>query len=71
VSDISDVDCIVKVNEMKFYNVIELRSWWSHDQLRKEVESLINEKARQGYEIVSVSFCTTSIIYQCFITICK
>ena len=56
---------------MKYYKVIELKSWWSPDQLRKEAESLINEKAKQGYEIVSVSFCISSIIYQCFITICK
>ncbi|MBL6657079.1 MAG: hypothetical protein ISR00_07125 [Flavobacteriales bacterium] len=41
---------------MKDYTVIKLSSWWSSDQLRKEAESLINEKARQGYEIVSVSF---------------
>ena len=56
---------------MKDYTVIKLSSWWSTNQLRKEVESLINEKARQEYEIVSVSFDTYVFGIQCFITICK
>jgi hypothetical protein len=56
---------------MKDYTVIKLDSWWSSDQLRKEAESLINEKARQGYEIVSVSFDCSFFEFQCFITICK
>lgn len=56
---------------MKDYTVIKLDSWWSSDQLGKEAESLINEKARQGYEIVSVSFDCSFFEFQCFITICK
>lgn len=57
---------------MKDYTVIKLNSWWSPDKLRSDVESLLNEKARQGYEIISVSFDISSgFVYQCFITICK
>lgn len=56
---------------MKDYTVIKLSSWWSPDKLRSDVESLLNEKTRQGYEIISVSFDTNGFVYQCFITICK
>jgi len=57
---------------MKNYSIINLSSWWSPDQLRNDVEKIINEKAKQGYEIISVSFDNSSgFIYQCFITICK
>ena len=57
---------------MKNYSIINLSSWWSPDQLRNDVEKIINEKAKQGYEIISVSFDnSSSFIYQCFITICK
>ena len=56
---------------MKDYNVIKLNSWWSPDQLRNDAERLINEKAKQGYEIISVSFDTVGFVYKCFITICK
>ena len=57
---------------MKNYTVLKLSSWWSTDQLRKEVESLLNKKVKQGYEIVSVCFVDTNGgLAQCFITICK
>lgn len=57
---------------MKGYTVIKLSSWWSPDQLKKEVESLLNEKATQGYEVISVSFVDSlGLIFQCFVTLYK
>ncbi len=57
---------------MKGYTVIKLSSWWSPDQLRKEVESVLNEKSTQGYEVISVSFVDSlGLIFQCFVTLYK
>lgn len=41
---------------MKVYFVIKVSTWWTTDQLTSKVEKLVNEKAAQGFEIVSVSF---------------
>ena len=41
---------------MKDYRVIKLSTNWSIETLRSDVENLINEKANQGYEIVTVAF---------------
>jgi hypothetical protein len=38
------------------YNVISESSMWSTDTLKQKVERLLNEKTRDGYEIVSVAF---------------
>ncbi|MCC6185997.1 MAG: hypothetical protein IT256_02475 [Chitinophagaceae bacterium] len=41
---------------MKNYEIIKLSTMWSTDGLRNDVERILNEKSRLGYEIVSVSF---------------
>lgn len=41
---------------MKSYSVIKLSTTWSTDGLKRDVEKVLNEKANQGYEIVSVAF---------------
>ena len=41
---------------MKDYRVIKLSTNWSTETLRSDVENFINEKANQGYEIVTVAF---------------
>lgn len=41
---------------MKSYTIVKLSTMWSTDELKKNVERLLNEKAGQGYEIVSVAF---------------
>ncbi len=38
------------------YSVISESSMWSTDTLKQKVERLLNEKTRDGYEIVSVAF---------------
>lgn len=38
------------------YQVIKFSNMWSTDQLREQAETTANEKAREGWEIVSVSF---------------
>jgi len=41
---------------MKKYRVIKLSTMWSTSTLTREVEQLLNEKTRDGYEIVTVAF---------------
>jgi len=41
---------------MKTYRIIKLSTWWSTSSLTAEVEKLLNEKERDGYEIVTVAF---------------
>jgi hypothetical protein len=41
---------------MKTYTVIKVSTMWSTQSLTEQVEQLLNEKARDGYEIVSVAF---------------
>jgi hypothetical protein len=38
------------------YSVISESTMWSTDTLKQKVERLLNEKTRDGYEIVSVAF---------------
>jgi len=57
---------------MKNYTILKLSTIWSTDGLRLDVENLINEKAAQGYEIVSVAFGVNLWwMPTAFITICK
>lgn len=57
---------------MKKYKVFKLTSMWSTDTLTKEVEQFLNEKASDGYEIVSVAFGVNMwSIPTAFITVCK
>jgi len=57
---------------MKRYSIIKQTHWYSAGALRKEAEIIINNKVKDGFEIVSVSF-GTNILYlpTVFITICK
>ena len=41
---------------MKKYEIIKISEMWSTEKLRKKVESLINEKSKEGFEIVTVAF---------------
>ena len=41
---------------MKEYRIIKLSTMWSSETLRIDTEKLINEKAKNGYEIVTVAF---------------
>ena len=63
---------------MKKYSVLSVTAKWSlfknkqEQDLRQDVENILNEKAKEGYEVVSVSFVFG--YYQkpeAFITICK
>lgn len=57
---------------MKNYTIIKLSNAWSSDKLRQQVETLVNEKAKDGYEIISVAFGMNHWwIPTVFITICK
>ena len=57
---------------MKSYSIIKLSTMWSKDGLKNDVESLLNEKTAQGYEIVSVSFGVNMWwMPTAFVTICK
>lgn len=57
---------------MKDYRIIKLSAMWSTDDLMRDTENLVNEKAQQGYEIVSVSFgINLWWMPTAFITICK
>ena len=41
---------------MKTYSVISESSMWSTTELKRKVEIILNEKTRDGYEVVSVAF---------------
>ena len=41
---------------MKNYEIIKISEMWSTENLRKKVSLLINQKSKEGYEIVTVSF---------------
>ena len=41
---------------MKTYSVISESSMWSTAKLKEKVEKILNEKTKDGYEVVSVAF---------------
>ena len=41
---------------MKEYRIIKLSTMWSSETLRTDTEKLINEKTKDGYQIVTVAF---------------
>jgi len=57
---------------MKTYRIIKRSTMWSTSSLTAEVEKVLYEKTRDGYEIVTVSF-GINIWWMptAFITICK
>jgi len=57
---------------MKTYKIIKLSATWSTSELATKVERMLNQKSREGYEIVSVSFGVNMWwMPTAFITICK
>lgn len=59
-------------SNMKSYSVIKVSAAWSTDQLRSDVEKLLNEKADQGFDIITVSFGVNLFwMPTAFITLCK
>ena len=57
---------------MKTYKIIKLSAMWSTSTLTTRVEKILNEKTRDGYEIVTVSFGVNLWwMPTAFITICK
>ncbi len=38
------------------YTILTESTMWSTDTLKQKVERILNEKTREGYEIVSVAF---------------
>ncbi|MFZ4401716.1 MAG: hypothetical protein ACOYO1_16925 [Bacteroidales bacterium] len=41
---------------MKKYRVIKVSTMWTQRSLTKKVEETLNEKVKEGYEIVTISF---------------
>lgn len=57
---------------MKNYTIIKLSTCWSTDTLRADVEQLVNQKAREGFEITTVAFGVNMWwMPTAFITICR
>jgi len=57
---------------MKTYKVIKLSTAWSTSILAERVEKLLNEKEKDGYQIISVAFGVNLWwLPTAFITICK
>jgi hypothetical protein len=57
---------------MKSYNVESVTSLYSTKKLNEQVEKLLNERAREGYEVVSINYSYKMwAIPTVFITLCK
>lgn len=57
---------------MKTYSVISESSMWSTTKLKQKVEKILNEKTKDGYEVVSVAFgINIWWIPTAYITLCK
>ena len=57
---------------MKKYEIIKISEMWSTNSLRKKVETLLNNKSNDGYEIVTVAFGVNLWwMPTAYITICK
>jgi hypothetical protein len=41
---------------MKTFFVISTSSMWSTSELKRKVEIILNEKTKEGFEVVSVAF---------------
>ena len=57
---------------MKTYKVIKMSTMWSTNSLTEKVEQLLNEKTKDGFEIVTVAF-GVNIWWMptAFVTVCK
>ncbi len=38
------------------YSIIKESTMWSTNLLKKKVENILNEKTKEGYEVVTVAF---------------
>jgi hypothetical protein len=57
---------------MKTYQIERVSDFWSTKTLREKTEKLINEKSKEGWDVVSVSFgVTTWFIFSFYITFSK
>lgn len=57
---------------MKTYLVLSESSMWSTKKLKQNVEKLLNEKTKEGWEVVSVAFgINIWWIPTAYITLCK
>lgn len=57
---------------MRTYKIITLSTMWSTSSLTKKVEEILNEKAKDGYEIITVAFGVNMWwLPTAFITVCK
>ena len=41
---------------MMTYSIIKESTMWSTDSLKQNVEKILNEKTKDGYEVVTVAF---------------
>jgi hypothetical protein len=57
---------------MRTYSVIKLSTMWSTTSLTQRVEEVLNERTKDGYEIVSVAFGVNMwLTPTAFITVCS
>ena len=57
---------------MKNHSIIKLSTMWSTDELKNDVERILNKKTAQGFEIVSVAFGVNLWwMPTAFVTVCK
>jgi RNase adaptor protein for sRNA GlmZ degradation len=57
---------------MKKYFIIKESTYWSTDSLKKRVEQILEEKSKEGFEIIAVSFGLNMFWYPtAYITLCK
>ncbi len=55
---------------MKTYEIITCVNLWSSKRLADEVQTTLNEKTKQGYEVINVSF-DSFFGYTAYISVCK
>ncbi|HBK70175.1 MAG TPA: hypothetical protein DDZ39_00705 [Flavobacteriaceae bacterium] len=59
-------------NIIKKYEIIKISEMWSTNTLKRNVETLINKKSEDGYEIITVAFGVNLWwMPTAYITICK
>ena len=57
---------------MKTFEIVKVSEWWSTKSLVKKAEDLANQKSKEGYEIVGISFgFSVSFIATAYITLLK
>jgi hypothetical protein len=57
---------------MKNFEIIRVSDWWSTNSLMEKAKNVANQKSREGYTIVSISFgISVGMIASAYITITK